>query len=165
MTCEEDFVQMRADATKKLEAEVKVYVIKNKVQFLYFSISPFSPMIVWIARDDELKVGSKDKETYPHSKKKKVRSICLHHLVYCPTSPLQNLPSHVEELQAELIQELEHCHHCKDHCCGMTPCYVNGPDAEHIHLTHMHLHTWAAAIVVSISILSFVLDYPDALLL
>ena len=46
ITCEEDFMQMRGDATKKLEAEVKVYIVKNKVRFLYFSTSPFSATII-----------------------------------------------------------------------------------------------------------------------
>jgi len=33
---------MRADATKKIEAEVKLYVVKNKVHSLYFFYLAFS---------------------------------------------------------------------------------------------------------------------------
>ena len=35
IACEADFMQMRADATKKIEAEVKLYVVENKVHSLY----------------------------------------------------------------------------------------------------------------------------------
>jgi hypothetical protein len=35
---------------------------------------------------------------------------------------------------------------------GKTPCFLSGSDTEHIHLTHMHLCTWAAAIVIQILI-------------
>jgi hypothetical protein len=33
ITSEGDFVQMREEATKKLSAEVKLYIIENKVHF------------------------------------------------------------------------------------------------------------------------------------
>ncbi|KAF8812901.1 hypothetical protein BYT27DRAFT_7004650, partial [Phlegmacium glaucopus] len=58
-----------------------------------------------------------------------------------------NPPSKEEVAQTKIIQELERQYHCEDKQCGMTPCYVTGPNAEHVHLTHMHLRTWAAAIV------------------
>ncbi|EDR07888.1 uncharacterized protein LACBIDRAFT_298195 [Laccaria bicolor S238N-H82] len=58
-----------------------------------------------------------------------------------------SIPSREETAQAKIIQDLEHRHRCEDRQCGKTPCYVAGPNAKHIHLTHMHLHTWAAAIV------------------
>ncbi|KAF8958724.1 hypothetical protein BDZ97DRAFT_1915991 [Flammula alnicola] len=58
-----------------------------------------------------------------------------------------SLPSKEETAQAKIIQELERRHRCEDRQCGKTPCYVAGANAEHIHLTHMHLRTWAAAIV------------------
>ena len=60
----------------------------------------------------------------------------------------QNIPSTEEVAQAQLIQELERRYRCEDKHCGKTPCFVAGPDAEHIHLTHMHLRIWVAAIVI-----------------
>ena len=36
---------------------------------------------------------------------------------------------------------------CKDQLCKFTTCYPMPPDAIHIHLTHLHLNMWAAAIV------------------
>ncbi|KDR71157.1 hypothetical protein GALMADRAFT_25054, partial [Galerina marginata CBS 339.88] len=58
-----------------------------------------------------------------------------------------NPPSKEEVAQTKIIQELERQYRCEDKQCGMTPCHVTGPNAEHVHLTHMHLRTWAAAIV------------------
>jgi hypothetical protein len=60
----------------------------------------------------------------------------------------QNQPSPEEVEQAKTIQDLERRHSCEDRHCNKTPCYIAGPEAEHIHLTYMHLRTWAAAIVV-----------------
>ena len=45
---------------------------------------------------------------------------------------LQNLPSREEVAQATIIQDLERRHRCEDRHCGQTPCYVAGPDAEHV---------------------------------
>ena len=37
---------------------------------------------------------------------------------------------------------------CEDRKCSFTgPCWVNAESALHTHLTHLHLRTWAAAIV------------------
>ncbi|KJA25411.1 hypothetical protein HYPSUDRAFT_109643, partial [Hypholoma sublateritium FD-334 SS-4] len=58
-----------------------------------------------------------------------------------------NVPSKEETAQAKIIQELERRYRCEDKQCATTPCYVTGPNADHVHLTHMHLRTWAAAIV------------------
>ncbi len=44
-----------------------------------------------------------------------------------------------EKAQARIILDLE-CHHqCNEKQCSKTPCYVAGPEAEYIHLTHLHL--------------------------
>ena len=59
----------------------------------------------------------------------------------------QTTASEEEKVQAVIILDLERCHRCNDKQCSKTPCYVAGPEAEHIHLTHMHLRMWAAAIV------------------
>jgi hypothetical protein len=45
ITCEEDFTQMKDIATKKTEAEVKLYLVEKKVCFLCSSTSPFSASV------------------------------------------------------------------------------------------------------------------------
>jgi hypothetical protein len=56
-----------------------------------------------------------------------------------------------EELnQDAIIKRLTETHMCEDQKCMFSgPCWVNAKDAEnvHIHLTHLHLRTWATAIV------------------
>ena len=156
---------MKDIATKKIEAEVKLYLVKKKVCFLCSSTSPFSAFVTQISGEDDPEVDSENEEANPRSKKKKVRSCMRLNFDIYDTRPSQNVPSQEEELQAGLIQELERRHRCEDRRCGTTPCYVNGPDAEHIHLTHMHLRTWAAVIVVSNSFMLAISYFPDDLFL
>lgn len=58
-----------------------------------------------------------------------------------------NPPSKEEIAQAKIIEELMRRHRCEDKQCSRTPCYITGPNANHVHLTHMLLRAWAAAIV------------------
>ena len=73
----------------------------------------------------------------------------MHSLIHpSPSDPCR--PVYLQEKRLhKLMQELECHHHCEDWQCRKTPCYIACPNAERIHLTHMHLCTWAAAIVVS----------------
>ncbi|KAF6751577.1 hypothetical protein DFP72DRAFT_816385 [Ephemerocybe angulata] len=57
-----------------------------------------------------------------------------------------------EKAQNDIIKKLTTRHTCNDKACPKTPCYIAGPTAEHIHLTHQHLRLWAAAVVSSISL-------------
>jgi len=52
--------------------------------------------------------------------------------------------------QTKIIKRLTTLHMCEDRKCTFSgPCWVDAADANHIHLTHLHLKTWAAAIVRS----------------
>ncbi|KAF8837997.1 hypothetical protein BDN67DRAFT_1013436 [Paxillus ammoniavirescens] len=54
------------------------------------------------------------------------------------------LPEEIE--QAELIDQLSNMYKCEDHSCRYNICWVSETSYQHIHLTHQHLHAWAAAI-------------------
>lgn len=61
--------------------------------------------------------------------------------------------------QGKVIEALERRYRCEDNSCSMSPCYVAGPQAEHIHLTHRHLRLWSSGIVMYFS--SFNLPRTD----
>ena len=63
--------------------------------------------------------------------------------------------------QDEDITRLTRLYTCEDRSCNYVICYPAPPDAKHIHLTHLHLKTWATAIVC---ILSMCVLYPLTLL-
>jgi Flp pilus assembly protein TadB len=66
---------------------------------------------------------------------------------YAPPHAHQNARPNTEELeQNENISCLTRLYACKDHSCTYMTCRVNS-DGKHTHLTHLHLNTWAAAIV------------------
>ena len=70
----------------------------------------------------------------------------------------QNSGPTPEELsQNEDIARLTRMYACEDRSCKFTTCYPMPPDATHIHLTHLHLNTWAAAIV-SINLLVLAIE-------
>ncbi|KAH6869009.1 hypothetical protein BKA70DRAFT_1132100 [Coprinopsis sp. MPI-PUGE-AT-0042] len=52
-----------------------------------------------------------------------------------------------EEEQREIIKNLEAQYKCNDKECPFSHCYLAGPEATHIHLTHQHKLFWAAGIV------------------
>jgi len=49
ITCEEDFVQMKDEATKKIAAEVKFFVIKNKVHHIPLFIIWYSTTLTLVS--------------------------------------------------------------------------------------------------------------------
>jgi hypothetical protein len=59
--------------------------------------------------------------------------------------------------QDEDIARLTRLYTCEDRSCTYAICYPAPPDGKHIHLTHLHLNTWAAAIVC---IPSMCVPYP-----
>ena len=47
-----------------------------------------------------------------------------------------------------IIKQLTEKYMCEDQKCTFSgPCWVSSESNVHIHLTHLHLHTWAADIV------------------
>ena len=56
-------------------------------------------------------------------------------------------PTPKELSQNEDIARLTQMYACEDRSCKFTTCYLMPPDATHVHLTHLYLNTWAAAIV------------------
>jgi hypothetical protein len=72
---------------------------------------------------------------------------------------MQNPGPTPEEInQNEDIARLIRKYTCEDRSCKFTTCYPVPPDAIHIHLTHLHLNTWAAAIV-SIILLDLAINH------
>ncbi|KIM74431.1 hypothetical protein PILCRDRAFT_92599 [Piloderma croceum F 1598] len=63
-----------------------------------------------------------------------------------PTKKKNSGPTPEELSQNENIARLTRMYACKDWSCKFTTCYPMPPDVTHIHLTHLHLNTWAAAI-------------------
>lgn len=61
-------------------------------------------------------------------------------------------PTAEEIEQDEDIARLTRLYTCEDRSCTYAICYPAPPDGKHIHLTHLHLNTWAAAIVCIMSI-------------
>lgn len=55
-------------------------------------------------------------------------------------------PTAEEVVQNENISRLTRLYGCEDRSCSYMTCRPN-PDGKHTHLTHLHLNTWAAAIV------------------
>lgn len=50
---------------------------------------------------------------------------------------------------------------CEDRKCSFSgPCWVDAENSAHINLTHLHLRTWAAAIVSSTQI-EHTFDHTD----
>jgi hypothetical protein len=66
-------------------------------------------------------------------------------------------PTAEEIEQDEDIARLTRLYTCEDRSCTYAICYPAPPDGKHIHLTHLHLNTWAAAIVC---IPSMCVPYP-----
>ena len=61
---------------------------------------------------------------------------------------MKHIPMDEEKNQNLIIKHLTEVHMCEDRKCSFTgPCWVQPDNATHIHLTHLHLQTWAAAIV------------------
>ncbi|KAG6374256.1 hypothetical protein JVT61DRAFT_4273 [Boletus reticuloceps] len=56
-------------------------------------------------------------------------------------------PSKEEMKLNEHIAELSHCYACEDRACTFPICCLAGPTAKHVHLTPLHLRTWASAII------------------
>jgi hypothetical protein len=66
---------------------------------------------------------------------------------YAPPHAHQNAGPNTEELeQNENISCLTRLYACEDRSCIYMTYRVNS-DGKHTHLTHLHLNTWAAAIV------------------
>ena len=61
----------------------------------------------------------------------------------------QKGPSNEEISQAKVIDNLQILYRCEDRACSFDHCWLAGENAKHIHLTHLHLRTWSAAIVCS----------------
>ncbi|KDR86168.1 hypothetical protein GALMADRAFT_51755 [Galerina marginata CBS 339.88] len=60
----------------------------------------------------------------------------------------KHVPTAEEVEQDTIIKRLTEIHMCEDRKCTFTgPCWVDAENTAHIHLTHLHLRTWAAAIV------------------
>ncbi|KAH7918734.1 hypothetical protein BV22DRAFT_998425, partial [Leucogyrophana mollusca] len=60
----------------------------------------------------------------------------------------QNAGPTAEEIrQNELIASLVRRYTCEDKSCKFMTCWPAPPDATHVHLTPLHLNTWAAAMV------------------
>ncbi|KAG1875974.1 hypothetical protein C8R48DRAFT_591706, partial [Suillus tomentosus] len=57
----------------------------------------------------------------------------------------QHVPSTEEIAQDQHIVSLQNKYRCEDQSCPYDLCYPSGPTAKHVHLTHKHLRTWAAA--------------------
>ncbi|KAJ7265761.1 hypothetical protein C8J57DRAFT_1069093, partial [Mycena rebaudengoi] len=55
-------------------------------------------------------------------------------------------PSEEEIEQAEIIVKLNAEWKCEDRHCKRSPCFPDRETGKHVHLTHFHLQTWAAAI-------------------
>jgi hypothetical protein len=61
---------------------------------------------------------------------------------------LKHIPTEEEINQDAIIKRLTELHMCEDRKCTFQgPCWVDAEGTAHIHLTHLHLRTWAAAIV------------------
>jgi hypothetical protein len=58
-------------------------------------------------------------------------------------------PSKEELVQDKMIRDLQALYRCEDRKCSFDFCWPAGEDATHIHLTHLHLRTWSAAMVSS----------------
>ncbi|KAH7919553.1 hypothetical protein BV22DRAFT_1199411 [Leucogyrophana mollusca] len=56
-------------------------------------------------------------------------------------------PNAEEMEQNEIIKKLTQQYTCEDRTCTFRICYTAPPDAQHIHLTPLHLNTWASAMV------------------
>ncbi|KAJ2936905.1 hypothetical protein H1R20_g190, partial [Candolleomyces eurysporus] len=117
----EDFdelvVQAKATDGTKEGARCKVFVTEHKVAVH--------------SAAGEAATSSDESDEDEKTKKKKRKKIEL---------------SPEEKTQDEIIAKLTIQHACNARSCSRTPCYVAGPEAEHIHLTHQHLRLWAAAI-------------------
>ena len=55
-------------------------------------------------------------------------------------------PSDEEVAQDKVIVNLQILYRCEDRKCSYDFCWLAGDNAAHIHLTHLHLRTWAAAL-------------------
>lgn len=151
-----DYKEMVHEASSKLPHEVKVYMVENQVCRLPSACTYCFPadymMEIGGGDNDAREEEGDDEEVTGSRKKQKVRYFSTHIFTTNVLHTCQtNVPSKEETAQAKIIQELERRYCCEDKQCATTPCYVTGPNADHVHLTHMHLRTWAAAIVVSIS--------------
>lgn len=56
-------------------------------------------------------------------------------------------PSAEEVNQNKIIANLQTLYRCEDRKCSFDFCWLNGQTASHVHLTHLHLRTWSAALV------------------
>ena len=87
ITCEEDFVQMRDEATKKIAAEVKFYIVENKVHLIP-SLSSNAPLCLpgtpQKHGDDE---PSDDSDHEENTRSKKKVSSYMHHDINLPSTP------------------------------------------------------------------------------
>jgi hypothetical protein len=63
-----------------------------------------------------------------------------------PTKKKPKGPSAEEETQDKIIAKLQGLYRCEDHKCSFDFCWPDGATAKHIHLTHLHLRSWSAAI-------------------
>jgi hypothetical protein len=55
-------------------------------------------------------------------------------------------PSTEEAAQDKFIANLQVLYRCEDRKCSYDFCWPDATHARHIHLTHLHLRTWAAAL-------------------
>lgn len=55
-------------------------------------------------------------------------------------------PSDEEVAQDKVIVNLQVLYRCEDRKCSYDFCWLAGSNTTHIHLTHLHLRTWAAAL-------------------
>jgi len=64
----------------------------------------------------------------------------------CNMTQQQKTGPNAEEIeQNENIARLTRLYNCEDRSCSFTTCWPAPPDGNHIHLTHLHLNTWTAA--------------------
>ncbi|KAG1752781.1 hypothetical protein EDB19DRAFT_1627722, partial [Suillus lakei] len=64
-----------------------------------------------------------------------------------------------EIAQDQHIVNLQNKYHCEDQACPYDLCYPSGPTAKHVHLTHKHLQTWAAAMAWDLNFFWHIYSY------
>lgn len=147
---EEDFKQMVEEATKKANAEVKIMITENKVCLASFLLRLLFMSLYRLFYEVRLKKTSLRVMTMTLRLQRR-RYVCsLITATAAPDAIQTQEPSPEEVAQATIIRDLEWRHICEDCACSKTPCYIAGPEAEHVHLMHMHLRTWVSAIVACI---------------
>ncbi|KAF8970923.1 hypothetical protein BDZ97DRAFT_1901917 [Flammula alnicola] len=120
MVSEDDWETFLEEAGKKPSAQVKL-TIKEK-------LTPEAEA----ALKERAEESEDEDDGNSKSKKKKKKHV----------------PTEEEINQDAIIKRLTEIHMCEDRKCTFAgPCWVDAENTAHIHLTHLHLRTWAAAIV------------------